>query len=445
MLRVCSKLILWPWVGLFLCLNLGCKNSVPASTEYAQSGSSIISPDSYSFTINNPTDMIYLSGSCVTKSGYKISIRHNESGYAYADVDCVNGAFSTFIDATYMGMTKSDMQGKLVLSTYQGSDITVNVIYKYCTPGRIANSPFANSGEPGIDGSSVLLSYTICSVAQLSQLKNNSTHWNKIFRLMANLDINNSVYTHTPIGNTTTQFTGAFYGDNHVLKNLKFTASGETETGFFGYISNATIHGVRLENVDITGGSNLGALVGYNDGGTISRSMSSGTVTGTGTWVGGLVGVNKNSGIIQDSYSLVNVSSSATMLGGLVGWNSGSTVRRCYATGNTTSAAAGFQGSLVGYSVNPGNTVIDSFATGDVSNSSISPTSNSIGNVVGRDSVTTLSNNYYSGTCTANTTCVMKGIFVPSSSFQISTNSPLVTWDFVNIWREVPAGLPDFR
>ena len=90
-----------------------------------------------------------------------------------------------------------------------------------------------------------------------------------------------------------------------------------------------------------------GGLVGQNDGGTIEGSHASGAVTG-GNQVGGLVG--KNMGSVISSHATGNVTGASTgvgYVGGLVGWHFGGTISDSHSGGKVVGAAPGV-GGLVG-------------------------------------------------------------------------------------------------
>ncbi|MYC06806.1 MAG: hypothetical protein F4X57_06510 [Chloroflexi bacterium] len=169
---------------------------------------------------------------------------------------------------------------------------------------------------------------------------------------------------HNPGANV---FTATFDGNAHTISGLRVSRSNSTMVGLFGAIgSGALVHKVCLDGVNVRGRE----LVGYNNGGTVSRACSSGQVTGNAV-VGGLVGWNR--GAIQRSYSEAtvtgfNLSDSqgtlwSTQLGGLVGGNYG-TVVNTYATGAVRGAGhvAGLAGSVWNNGV-----VRNSYATGAVS------------------------------------------------------------------------------
>jgi len=103
----------------------------------------------------------------------------------------------------------------------------------------------------------------------------------------------------------------------------------------------------------------VGGLVGWNSH-ILKNSYSSGSVKGR-TAVGGLVGGNGHGGIISDSYSTAEVYGER-FVGGLVGYLRSATVTRSYSTGSVTGCPfTGFRdyGGLVGRSYLA--TVSDSF------------------------------------------------------------------------------------
>ena len=82
--------------------------------------------------------------------------------------------------------------------------------------------------------------------------------------------------------------------------------------------------------------SGIGGLLGLNGAGTLSRSYSTGNVTGQ-TWVGGLVGLN-NEGTVSKCYSTGNVTGNSSAAG-LVGENMRSTVSNSFWDTQTSGQA----------------------------------------------------------------------------------------------------------
>ena len=106
------------------------------------------------------------------------------------------------------------------------------------------------------------------------------------------------------------------------LPNLPNLPYAQYPIGLFGS-NGGTIRNVVLDGVDVTGGrsrfrSGVGGLVGHNQGGAISDSTASGTVTGN-DYVGGLVGFSEHA-TISGSTARVAVTGK-NYVGGLVGLN----------------------------------------------------------------------------------------------------------------------------
>ncbi len=151
------------------------------------------------------------------------------------------------------------------------------------------------------------------------------------FRLNANLAL--------PSGYSVGYFAGSFDGNYHSLSNLNITLPN-TDQGLFGILPSAStqITSLGLHSVVVSGYSDVGGLVGYLRGGSVSGSYVSGSVSGS-SYVGGLVGAS--SGSIANSYSSAAVAATSYVAGGLVGGNPGGTIDRSYAAGAVTAASYG--------------------------------------------------------------------------------------------------------
>ena len=211
-----------------------------------------------------------------------------------------------------------------------------------------------------------------------------------------------------PIGENGDEFIGTFDGNDRTISDLTIMRGDEDDIGLFGVTDSATIKNVGLVDVDITGETRVGGLVGDNTGGTIFESYATGSVESTGIvayvgglvgsntggtieqshatvsfdapgiYVGGLVGRNTNNGNILMSYATGDVKSESSPVGGLVGQNNDGTIEESYATGSVESTSAtGFVGGLVGD--NTGGTISESYATGSVDGSG-----SDVGGLVGR-------------------------------------------------------------
>ena len=160
-----------------------------------------------------------------------------------------------------------------------------------------------------------------------------------------------------------TPFTGVFDGNDHTITSM--TIEGRSYLGLFGMLgSEAEIKSLGVIDVNIVGSSwDVGGLVGINDYGNVIDCYSTGEVSGSGEYVGGLVG--ENGGEIVNCYSTSKVSGISSV-GGLVGANQvwhhtspetrsmstephGGLVTRCYSTGAVTGSSD-YVGGLVGES-----------------------------------------------------------------------------------------------
>ena len=140
-----------------------------------------------------------------------------------------------------------------------------------------------------------------------------------------------------PIGSSTTHFTGAFDGQGHSIAGHAINRPEEDQVGLFGEIKSegAAIKNLRLENCSIFGKTDVGALAGLNFlYPVISGCSVTGTVTGTGTSVGGLVGRNYD-GWIRNCAASVTVKNGqySSGTGGLIGRNQSYPINDCYAVG----------------------------------------------------------------------------------------------------------------
>ena len=303
------------------------------------------------------------------------------------------------------------------------------------------------------DSFEVGMTYHISTVADLQKLSSysntrNSSGINGIdkgvnFVLDNDIDMS-SVSNFVGIAN----FKGNFYGNGHVIKNLKISESGSGGyVGLFKALDYGTVQDLGLENVTITTNNSygytprqmtVGALVGELCMGKIENCyVSGGTISGNATYMGGLVGSNKwNGSTISDCWANVTVNKTSYSkdkigaVGGLVAISGGS-ISNSYSLGDVNSAY-GYVGGFVGIAT---GTISNSFSTGNVkvTNSSSSNTTYTGGfagafgmtstmrndyQLDDRDVTVTMSNNYSTGTVTASKGSVggFVGTIITSSS-----------------------------
>jgi hypothetical protein len=281
------------------------------------------------------------------------------------------------------------------------------------------------------------------------------------------------VYTNR--GNTmglANAFYGTFDGKGFNIENLYINRPNENNIGLFSGIGKSTtIKNLDLVNANITGRENTGAFIGSGKGTSINVIDCSvtGSING-GKNTGGLIGIIGSYVVglasprvhIEKSYSEANVKG-YTNTGGLVGRHRDViSFKNCYSTGNVIGTGTG-TGGLIGWtsscfycSVN----IINSYTTGNISGivsgaegkyvSGISgiggylyiSNSFSIGSVSGgystvaftnaKSSVNNYFNNHTGNPDNSGTNAI--AINDDENYFKDSSNPPMNSWDFDNIW-----------
>jgi hypothetical protein len=202
-----------------------------------------------------------------------------------------------------------------------------------------------------------------------------------------------------PIGDNSNKFTGTFDGQEYSIRGLYAYRPSTSYVGLFGSTGTVSeVNNIGLKDINVTGSSYVGGLVGDN-GGSVNQSYSTGNVTGNSD-VGGFVGRN-NDGSITQSYSTANIyliGDWPGTSGGLVG-NNGGSVTQCYSTGMVIGSESDI-GGLVGWNFD-----------GSVTQSYWNINTSGIGTSDGG-----------AGRTTEEMTC------------PYNSDTTYVGWDFINVW-----------
>lgn len=186
----------------------------------------------------------------------------------------------------------------------------------------------------------------------------------------------------------------------------------------------------------VYGSWTVGGLVGLNQK-EIRRSYATGSVEGD-SYIGGLVGQNTNSGVlgwIRDSYATGNVSGNS-IAGGLAGYNN-SIIEKSFSTGSVTNTGF-YAGGLVGinYQATEGSGIFNSFTTSEVAANLSNNTGGFVGYGYYQDYA--INGNYWFNSLTAGDgydQSVPPPKVVNAEYFQLNnSNAPLTSWDFSTIW-----------
>ena len=257
--------------------------------------------------------------------------------------------------------------------------------------------------------------YTVTSAEGLKNIaKLVNEEWNLSIDITLTSDIDLSGIDWTPIGiDYNHRYAGTFDGNGKTITGLTVTTSDQY-AGLFGYIdtggkvkdvtledvkiesnhSSGYVGGVAgwsygtLENCSVSGSvsgsgssSDVGGVVGYQMGGSITGCSSSATVKGTQR-AGGMAGATNSGASLTGCYAtgdvtLVSNDIGTCYAGGVVGFNGGGTLTACYATGNVTGTGTGSGSIYVGG------------VTGDNASGTLTACYHAAETVSGRDGATT--------------------------------------------------------
>ena len=402
-------------------------------------------------------------------------------------VGALGASFATHAgngDIIVLGPITANNGGSLSFWNHVSSDLPVIQPWEQA-PVTLTGATTA--GRLSINNDSSYL--PINTPAELAVIAANSTSWTSKYYLNADLDFNSyGPLTHTIGDATNGAFSGIFEGLGHSISHLSISLASTTDVGLFGYINrtgagtgivrdfellnssvsgqtnvgavagrnNGLIEWVGVENSSVNGTSGsasfIGGLAGYNEGDiwTSYFYLGSITVAGGGNGIGGVAGLNTNTGVIGMSFAkgLISVGvgggGGSTEIGGLAGENAGS-ISDSYALG-TISGGSAYVGGLTGLNM---GTVSNSYAGG-----TITPASGAnpalIGALIGNNTSGANPSVSYSfwpdtGTGSAYNGINGSGIVVGSGGgtmAQAVTQGTYAGWDFTNIWAIDTSSLP---
>jgi len=195
--------------------------------------------------------------------------------------------------------------------------------------------------------------YVITTPAQIQEMRSNLSAHYKLGNDIDMVGIN-----HVPIGDSGSSFTGILDGDGYKIMNFTVNNPTRDNVGLFGYADGAIIKNLTMEDVNITARRCVGSLAGVFSNTSIPGLITmvencsvSGNITGSDSYVGGLIGlaITSASESIARSYSTATITATRPMAGygGLVGYVNGSlAIKESYFAGEISGAFSA--GGLVG-------------------------------------------------------------------------------------------------
>lgn len=158
-------------------------------------------------------------------------------------------------------------------------------------------------------------------------------------------------------------FAGKFDGKKHTIKGLWISLSSISNVGLFANIQGSSDNKrasvsnlfVNISKKGITGGSSVGGICGSLSYGNIENCMVTGDISGY-QYVGGIVGRNNDnyysSSIISQCASSGNITATKGYVGGILGYYYGScSIKNCYSIANVKTEGS-YSSSVygIGYS-----------------------------------------------------------------------------------------------
>ncbi len=339
-------------------------------------------------------------------------------------IDSVTAHYGTYSEGIYTA--------DFTLATEDALDTIKYVVGEVISGDTLwGNSAYAAIKAQLFDGSGTESDpYQIATLEDLTNLSAYSDYWDKYYVQTVDIDASataEGTYGEgdgsgfSPIGNNDTKFTGHYNGKGHAIKGLYINRSSTGYVGLFGYSSGATIDSVGIRGCNISGSGDVGCLVGYSTSSTISNSYSTGEVSGSGNFVGGMFGRSISSTTISNCYSTCDISG-ANRVGGLVGINAG-TIDNCYATGEVL-CSGDYAGGLVALDA---GSISNSYASGAVSCSG-----DFVGGLVGAGY--SLPTNCYYNLETCGEAAADSEYGTALTTSEMKTEASFYGWDFTGTW-----------
>ncbi len=212
--------------------------------------------------------------------------------------------------------------------------------------------------------------------------------------LTTNIDLTGEDWT--PIGSSTTPYTGTFDGKGYTISGMKID-NADSYSGLFGNVTGTvrdfTVTGSIAISSGATGlkvGGAVGSLGTASAGGTVSGVSSGVDITATSGkgHIGGVVGsLPENSSPTVESCVYTGTLTSsvdADCVAGVVGYIRTGTIRNCANRGKVSVSGSGNVGGVLGYCNNKGITISNCYNTGAITGSG----NNTVGAIVGNNNGT---------------------------------------------------------
>lgn len=157
----------------------------------------------------------------------------------------------------------------------------------------------------------------------ISNVNNGNSYEGKTIQLSADIDLEGGIITSIGGGSeilnspSIAKFEGTFDGNGKTISNFAIDLPNAHYVGFFGYTENAIIKNLSITSATIDGKNYVGGIVGYASQTTLESCHIEASVGGE-DYVGGIVGTIKK-GMVKDCINNGIINGSGTCVGGVVG------------------------------------------------------------------------------------------------------------------------------
>lgn len=185
--------------------------------------------------------------------------------------------------------------------------------------------------------------YVINTPAELAWFAENTNNKGEIQNATLLSDLHLGDFDWTPIGSgSSNPFAGNFEGNGHSISGLYINNPKASYLGLFGYIKDASVSGI-IVNGAVSGKQHIGGIVGCAAGtSTIDRCANYANISGSGTYVGGIVGnLNSASAELSNSYNTATVSGTSNCGGVIGGHNKDAKANNIFNVGQVIGSTVG--------------------------------------------------------------------------------------------------------
>ena len=311
----------------------------------------------------------------------------------YFDQAC--GETRGFVDDIYKNglyaPNEAVLNGNLRTYSYTDSTVEKFFVHHLLTSENACNLASPVVGEFSTGSGTTDDPYGICTPEQFNSVGDDSGLLSSNFELLRDLDFGGySSGVNDPLGTIACSelgtsivpfggldstpgcgspitapnvFMGNFNGNGHWMRNIFLMEEDLSYLGIFRKVQ-GNITNLRIENVEIEGAANLGAVTGHAEGATASitnvvahKGFVAGENSGTPVYVGGLVGqIGMNFTFTNNHALRFEVEGGGDYTGGLVGYSEASISSSSYTglvetygnTGSPISYIGGISGKQVG-------------------------------------------------------------------------------------------------